>query len=164
MIIYHPAHDVNHCSYRILNILYSVKGKKVHCDMLKIIGFYYVYPHLLKKMESFPRPLNYKSEKIYSISDSFELTPSPSNLFFEMNSTHEATIFSLHQKSLINIQRNVVSLEIEKLPDKLIQAFKEDKFKESDIFKILVESLPKVKLDGGNGLKAKSRLMEYKYD
>jgi len=48
MIIYHPAYDVNHCSYRILNILYAAKDNKVHCDMLKIVNFYYVYPHLLR--------------------------------------------------------------------------------------------------------------------
>ncbi|MCQ8819029.1 hypothetical protein NQT65_02250 [Pseudoalteromonas agarivorans] len=164
MIIYHPAHDVNHCSYRILNILYGAKNNKVHCDMLKIVSFYYVYPHLLKRMESFPRPLNYQAKKISNISDSFELTPSPSSLFFEMHSTHEAAIFSLYQRSLINIERNIVSLEKHNLPNELIQEFKKDKFTKSDLFKILVECLPKVKLDGDNGLKAKSGLMEYKYD
>jgi hypothetical protein len=164
MIIYHPAHDVNHCSYRILNILYAAKDNKVHCDMLKIVGFYYVYPHLLKRIESFPKPLNYQAKKINNITDSFELTPSPSSLFFEMNPTHEAAIFSLHQRTLINIERNIVSLEKQNLPNELIQEFKADKLTKSDIFKILVECLPKVKLDGDNGLKAKSGLMEYKYD
>jgi len=164
MIIYHPAHDVNHCSYRILNVLYAAKDNKVHCDMLKIVSFYYVYPHLLKRMESFPRPLNYHAKKISNISDSFELTPSPRSLFFDMNQTHEAAIFSLYQRSLINIERNIVSLEKRNLPNELIQEFKTDKLTKSDLFKILVECLPKVKLDGNNGLKAKSGLMEYKYD
>lgn len=164
MIIYHPAYDVNHCSYRILNILYAVKDNKIHCDMLKIINFYYVYPHLLKRMKSFPKPLNYQANKIKNISDSFELTPSPSNLFFEMSSTQEAAILSLLQRSLINIDRNTVNLAKENLPNELIQAFKIDKFTKSDLFKILVECLPKAKLDGDNGLKAKSGLMEYKYD
>jgi len=164
MIIYHPAYDVNHCSYRILNILYATKDNKIHCDMLKIINFYYVYPHLLKRMKSFPKPLNYQANKIKNITDSFELTPSPSNLFFEMISTQEAAISSLLQRSLINIDRNTVSLEKQNLPSELIQEFKIDKLTKSDLFKILVECLPKVKLDGNNGLKAKSGLMEYKYD
>ncbi|WP_286340013.1 ABC-three component system middle component 5 [Ferrimonas sp. YFM] len=164
MIIYHPAHDVNHCSYRILNVLYAVKSNELHCDMLKIINFYYVYPHLLKDMESYPRPLNYQAKKIRNIRDSFELTPNPSSLFFEMNPTHETAISSLHQRSLISIERNIVSLERQKLPHSLIQEFKNDKLTKSDLFKILVECLPKVKLDGDNGLKAKSGLMEYKYD
>ncbi|WP_198559565.1 ABC-three component system middle component 5 [Aeromonas sobria] len=164
MIIYHPANDVNHCSYRILNILFSAKDNKVHCDMLKIVSFYYIYPHLLKRMESLPRPLNYQAKIINNINDSFELTPSPSNLFFEMNSTHEAAIFSLRQKSLINIDKNIVNLEKENLPNELIKRFEADKITKSDLFKILVECLPKVKLDGDNGLKAKCGLMEYKYD
>ena len=67
MIIYHPANDVNHCSYRILNILYATNNNKLHCDMLKIVNFYYVYPHLLKRMKSFPRPLNYQAKKISNI-------------------------------------------------------------------------------------------------
>ncbi|MGO4998608.1 ABC-three component system middle component 5 [Oceanisphaera sp. W20_SRM_FM3] len=164
MIIYHPANDVNHCSYRILNILHSVNNNKINCDMIKIISFYYVYPHLLKRMKSFPRPLNYQAKKIKNISDSFELTPNPRSLFFEMNHTHEAAILSLHQRSLININQNIVSLEKQNLPNKLIQEFKADKLTKSALFKILVECLPNVKLDGDNGLKAKSGLMEYKYD
>jgi len=164
MIIYHPAYDVNHCSYRILNILYAAKDNKVHCDMLKIVNFYYVYPHLLKRIKSLPKPLNYQAKKIKKIKDSFELTPSPSNLFFEMSSTQEAAILSLLQRSLINIERNIVSLEKQNLPSELIQAFKIDELTETELFKILVECLPKVKLDGNNGLKARSGLMEYKYD
>ena len=164
MIIYHPAHDVNHCSYRILNILYAVKDNKVHYDMLKIISFYYIYPHLLKRMENLPRPLNFQEKKIKNINDPFELTPSPSSLFFEMSATQEAAILSLLQKSIIKIERNIVTLEKKSLPDDLINAFKADRLTKTEIFKILVEHLPKVKLDGDNGLKAKSGLMEYKYD
>ncbi len=164
MIIYHPAYDVNHCSYRILNILNSIGDNKVHCDMLKIINFYYVYPHLLKRMEVFPKPLNYQAKKIKSINDPFELTPNPSNLFFEMSPTQETAILSLLQRSLINVENNIISLEKQNMPKELIQVFKNDKFTKSDIFKILVACLPKVKLDGNNGLKARSGLMEYKYD
>lgn len=164
MIIYHPAHDVNHCSYRILNILHATMDNNLTCDMLKIISFYYVYPHLLKKMESLPRPLNYKSKIIREINDTFELTPSPRSLFFEMNPTHEAAIFSLHRRSIINIVNNIVTLEKQNLPNELINEFRSDSFTNGDVFKTLTECLPKVKLDGDNGLKAKSGLMEYKYD
>ncbi|CAM4429625.1 ABC-three component system middle component 5 [Pseudoalteromonas ostreae] len=164
MIIYHPAYDVNHCSYRILNILYALKNHKTNCDLLKIINFYYVYPHLIKRMKSLPRPLNYKSKVINSINEPFELTPIPSTLFFEMISTHEASIQSLLQKSLIYIDENEIFLEITNLPKGLIEIFQNDEFNKSSIFKILVESFPKTKLDGENGLKSKSGLMEYKYD
>nr|WP_228733049.1 ABC-three component system middle component 5 [Pseudoalteromonas ostreae] len=115
-------------------------------------------------MKSLPRPLNYKSKVINSINEPFELTPIPSTLFFEMISTHEASIQSLLQKSLIYIDENEIFLEITNLPKGLIEIFQNDEFNKSSIFKILVESFPKTKLDGENGLKSKSGLMEYKYD
>lgn len=164
MIIYHPAYDVNHNTYRILNVLYAAEESKVHYDMLKIVDFYYVYPHLLKQIKNLPRPLNYQSTKIESVADSFELTPNPKSLFFEISTTQESAISALVQKSLINIDNNFVSLEKDNLPTDLIKVFENDEFTKSDVFQVLVKSLPKVKLEGNNGLKSRSGLMEYRYD
>lgn len=163
MIIYHPGYDVHHCSYRILNVLSSVDDGVLHHDALKLIDFYYVYPHLLKKITQLPRPLNHQKRKIENIKDPFEITPNPKSLFFELSSIQESALDSLSQKLLVSSVSQMIRINKSSLPDGLIEMFKIDEFGRSDVFDILVNKFPKAKLNGANGLKARSGLMEYRY-
>lgn len=47
MIIYHPFKDANHCSYRIISLLYQNKNK-VSDEAIKFMDFYYLFPEQLK--------------------------------------------------------------------------------------------------------------------
>lgn len=163
MITYHPAYDVYHCSYRILNVLHSIENHEVSKETLKFIDFYYVYPHLLKIIPSLPRPLNFHKAKIDRIEDPFEITPSPKGLYFELAQIQESAITSLGYKSLIIQEDRKVKLNSSQLPDQLVSKFKADEFNKSGIFDLLVNVLPKINLNGSNGLKAKSGLMEFRY-
>lgn len=163
MIIYHPAYDVYHCSYRILNILYSVDNNEVFKDTLKFIDFYYVYPHLLKNIQSLPRPLNFHKKKIDRIEEPFEITPNPKSLYFELTQTQESAITSLGYKSLITQEDKKVKLNGSLLPDLLVDKFTTDEFNKTEIFDVLVKVLPKVNFNGANGFKARSGLTEFRY-
>lgn len=163
MIIYHPAYDAHHFSYRILNILNAVDGKKLTKEALKLIDYYYVYPHLLKRVSKLPRPLNTHKKKIFAVAEPFEITPNPKSLYFELIATHDSTLTSLAQKSLIKISDNEIALNIELLPLSLIEAFNTDEFAQSDFFIMLTTTFPKVNLNGRNGFKSRSGLMEYRY-
>lgn len=163
MIIYHPGYDVHHCSYRILNVLSAVDGGMLPHDTLKLIDFYYVYPHLLKNITQLPRPLNYQKRKIENIKNPFEITPNPKSLFYELSSIQESALDSLSQKLLISSGTQKIEINKSSLPNRLIEMFKMDEFCNSDVFEILVNRLPKAKLNGENGLKARSGLMEYRY-
>lgn len=163
MIIYHPAYDAYHCSYRILNILYSVDRNELLKETLKFIDFYYVYPHLLKDINSLPRPLNFHKEKIQNIDDPFEITPNPKSLYFELAQIQESVINSLSYKSLITHEKKMVKLNHSLLPNLLIDMFGSDEFNKTEIFDVLINALPKVNLDGPNGFKARSGLTEFRY-
>jgi len=163
MIIYHPAYDAHHCSYRILNILHSVDGKKLTKEALKLIDYYYVYPHLLKRVSKLPRSLNTHKKKINAVPEPFEITPNPKSLYFELVTTHDSALISLSQKSLITRSDSEVTLNGELLPPSLIEAFNTDEFAKSDFFIMLTTSFPKVSLNGKNGFKSRSGLMEYRY-
>ena len=71
---------------------------------------------------------------------------------------------NLQYRGLVTVTNNNVCLIDTKLPNLLVKTFEEDSFSKTDIFKLLVNELPKVQLSGDNGLKARSGLMEYKYD
>jgi len=163
MILYHPAYDAYHCSYRILSVLYFVNGNYLSKEMIRFIDFYYLYPHLLKRMVSLPRPLNYKKKIIDRLDDPFEITPNPKVMFYELGKTQESVLRSLESKSIISLDNRLVKLNCGSLSEKIIDSFKSDEFLSGDLFKILVESFPKVNLNGPNGFKAKSGLMEFRY-
>lgn len=163
MIIYHPAYDIYHCSYRLLNILNSVDGNQLSKEILKFIDFFYVYPHLLKSIESLPRPLNYHKNKIDKIDDPFEITPNPKSLFFDLAQTQDSAITSLRYKSLVSQEKNQIKLNLDMIPKPLTDTFGSDDFNKTEIFDILVRVFPKINLNGINGFKAKSGLMEFRY-
>lgn len=164
MLIYHPASDVHHCCYRLLNILRSMDNLSIDLHMLHLIDFYYVYPHLLKKISPLPRPLNSRSKNIKHIKEPFEVNPHPQNLFYELNQIQDSAITSLLQKNLISILRDNAILCIENVPLDLINRFSEDSFSKSETFETLINFMSKTNLEGKSGLKSRTGLMEFRYD
>lgn len=163
MIIYHPGYDVYHCSYRMLNVLRAVEGGSLLKDILKLIDFYYLYPHLLKGISALPKPLCYHKEIIDRIEEPFELISNPKSLYFDLDKIQESAIVFLKYKSMLLIEGNNIALNKIALPDILSEKFESDDFCKHEIFSILTKKFPKINLNGPNGFKARSGLMEYRY-
>lgn len=164
MIMYHPSYDAHHCAYRYLNLLQSFPNFQCDKTLLSFVDFYYVYPHLLNEMKKLPSPLHRYKSLISGIKNPFEVTPNSKALFFELKSLQQVALANLQYRGLVTVTNNNVCLIDTKLPNLLVKTFEEDSFSKTDIFKLLVNELPKVQLSGDNGLKARSGLMEYKYD
>lgn len=163
MIIYHPGYDVYHCSYRMLNVLCAVEGGSLLKETLKLIDFYYLYPHLLKRISALPKPLCYHKKIIDSIEDPFELISNPKALYFDLDKIQESAIAFLKYKSLLLIEGNIVSINKISLPEILNEKFESDDFCKQEIFGVLTRQFSKINLNGPNGFKARSGLMEYRY-
>lgn len=162
MVIYHPAYDVHHCSYRLLHILSHVSDGRVSRDSLRLIDFYYVYPHLLKRVD-LPRALAKYSASIAAVAEPFEITPNPKGLFFDLVRIQDSALVALEQKSILSTSLQLVALRSENIPSSLMKHFELDDFSQSNFFKALVGVFPTLKLDGANGFKSRSGLMEYRY-
>ena len=163
MVIYHPAYDVHHCVYRVLNLLSSVDDHEISKDALRLMDFYYLYPHLLKTI-NLPRPLSRYKKIISETPDPFEITPNPRSLFYELSRIQDSAMLALQQKSMIKLTAGTVALFMDSLPSNLLESFKGDTFANSELFRGLVDAFPQIKLEGKNGFKSKSGLMEYRYD
>jgi hypothetical protein len=162
--MYHPSYDAHHCAYRYLNILISSSNKKLDLSILSIVDFYYLYPHLLQQVEKLPSPIHRYKSVIKSIKKPFEVTPNAKALYFDLKSLQSVALANLQYRGLIAVSNKNVSLVTELLPKSLIKKFEDDVFRDTEIFKLLVKELPKVNMSGKNGFKARSGLMEYKYD
>ena len=163
MVIYHPAYDVHHCVYRVLNLLSSVDDHEISKDALRLMDFYYLYPHLLKTI-NLPRPLSRLKKIISETPDPFEVTPNPRSLFYDLSRIQDSAMLALQQKSMIKLTASTVALFADSLPTNLLESFKDDTFANSELFRGLVDAFPQMKLEGKNGFKCKSGLMEYRYD
>jgi hypothetical protein len=166
MLSYHPAYDANHCAYRQLLLLENIPSKKIDWNLLKIIDFYVLFPSLLKQLSL---PAEYRGVKRYlkEIPDAYETISNPTRLMFELNNIQLAGLSSLIAKNLISkedfanelISRTEVPLPIE-LHKKIIN----DAIAKTGWFIFLTHEFPKIDYYGPKGLKARTGLMEFKYD
>ena len=123
MLIYHPVYDINHCIYRILRFL-SVKDQcEIHWDKLRMLDFYSVFPHLLKRIKPFPKELNPYRKIVNRIPDCYEAMPNEKRVFHEMLSIQNTAIHNLVAKNLVCPEKfieKIVSRTVEPLPVGLI--------------------------------------------
>lgn len=167
MLVYHPAFDANHCAYRFLHILYCSKAEKIEWDKLRLADFYYLFPHLLKLIKPLPKAISKGRKYFVKIPDPYENVPNPKRLMFDLRDIQNSTIASLVAKNIVNkesFHKGEVSLVIESLPKALIESFDDNPISHEDWFKLFSKEIPFIELLGSKGFKARSKLMEYRYD
>lgn len=163
MIIYHPFRDANHCSYRIISLLYKNENK-VNEEHLDFMDFYYLFPDQLKNIDNWPRSNSKLAVKIQSIARSYENIDNPRRIFFELNIIRTNTLAHLFSKGILSIEEGYICLNAKKLPEPLVHCLENDNFRLDFVFSILANEIPKLSIKGNKGLKAKTNLMEYRYD
>ncbi|TMN71708.1 hypothetical protein CWB85_09785 [Pseudoalteromonas sp. S1727] len=166
MLLYHPLTDVNHCMYRLLNLTLHIEGD-IQFEKLRVVDFYYLFPHLLNEIKPWPTDIKKFKKFLPSNKKSFEHISNKKKVFFELNSIQKQAIAILVSKDLINIDKiknGVVSLNKEKLPEAIYNELGKDSFSKSDCFSILTDALINSNWNGKNGLKLKTGLLEYRYD
>lgn len=167
MIIYHPVYDINHCLYRILLALETSDHDEFDWSLFKLMDFYVLFPHLLKEIKPFPHSLRAFKKIIKLIPDTYEVLPNSKRIIFELESIQNAAVQNLMAKGLISVSKfdkQVVSRTTELLPESLQDKISSDSRVNKEWYRLIVNELPLSDFDGKNGLKARSKLMEYKYD
>ena len=167
MLMYHPAQDVNHCIFRLLLILEHSEHESLQLDVYRLVDFYFLFPHLLKLLEPLPRPVNKYKKDIGQISEPFEAVVNTKRILHELQVLQSAAIQNLLARRLLDIKAFETGLLMrspEAIDTNLNFALQESQYPNLGWFKALVNELPKVKFIGKNGLKARTGLMEYRYD
>lgn len=167
MLIYHPVHDINHCIYRILRFLEVSDHSEFSWEQLRLLDFYSLFPHLLKKIVPFPRELVAYKKILTRIPEAYESMPNDKRIFHEMMSIQNTAIHNLIAKNLIDSGQysdQIVSRSKIDLPENLSYVLSSDPIIGEDWYLFLVNELPLVDFGGKKGLKSRSDLMEYRYD
>lgn len=166
MIIYQPAFDVSHACFRMLQLLDGHPQKEMPIEQVRILDFYALFPHLLADVSLMPKHRAYKSE-LKKLNNRYNRVPNPRDLFFRMRGTQELALRNLASKGLLDgraIRNAIAKRTLEPLPQLLqvtISAQDEDHQRIMRFIAVEVSAIP---LFGGNGLKARTGLMEHRYD
>lgn len=167
MLIYHPANDINHCLYRMLLILETTTAKELNWNLFKLMDFYTLFPHLLKTIAPLPKSLMSYKESLKGIPSPFEALPNSKRVLFDLEGIQNTSILNLLAKDLVNLelfQEKRVKRTSKGIPPNLNMIIKNDPIKKQEWFTFVTSELPFVSFRGHKGLKARSGLMEFRYD
>lgn len=167
MLIYHPIEDVNHCVFRSLLLLEQTKLVEIDLELYKLLDFYILFPHMLKRIDPLPRELARFKKIISKIPDPFEAMRNTTRVLYELESLQNVAIQNLLAKELIDYDKfilNKLTRTNNPLPEVLITAIESASQIKEDWFDLVVNELPQVDFNGKSGLKKRAGLMEFRYD
>lgn len=165
MIIYHHRNDVFNCIFRFVSIFHLLDGEKIEFERLKIIDFYFAFPHLLVST-TIPRTSGSSKIKKFAqtLSIPYENLPSNRILFSEMGDFQSQALDILRSNEVLILEDGWLSVGEAFRREEIMQLFTSSRFTSSQMFKMLVTVFMACNLHGANGLKSKTGLMEYRYD
>lgn len=165
--MYHPAQDINHCVYRLILILENSQHTSIKLDTYRMVDFYTLFPYLLKLIKPLPQALSKHRSKFKDIPEPYESLKNTKRILFELEALQSVCIQNLLAKNLLDkesydsgfLKRSDVAL-----PERLRSEMATSRLSNEEWFKVLVDELPKAVFKGKAGLKARTGLMEYRYD
>lgn len=166
MLAYHIAYDPYHAAFRLLRILVSDSAHTYETGKLRILDFYLAFPQLIRTIRV-PRNLLSRKNRVARRTNPYQFTGNPRVVFRRMEAIQEIAVRLLASSGFISqsaITQGVVGWTGAELPpplrDRVIEANRE----EADIVSFLVAELGQIPFHGSDGLKARSSLMEHRYD
>jgi ribosomal protein S17E len=164
MLIYHPAYDAYHCVFRLLLIINSLGELEV--SKLKILDFYLVFPKEISNIR-LPSDKTHIRSAINKLNSSYRGPVNSKQAFRDMSHIQNAVIRSLGAMGLINqasLLNNYIKRTEKELSPDFLEAFENFLTNQTEVSEFTLNELSKISLNGINGLKDRTGLMEYRYD
>ena len=165
--MYHPAQDINHCVYRLLLILECSEHEQFNIDVYRLIDFYVLFPYLMKLVKPLPNPINKYRSKFSAIKEPFESLLNTKRILHELENLQSTTIQNLLAKGLLDreaFESGLLKRTTKLLPLPFLKDIQTARLPNEEWFKVLIDEFPKAKFFSSSGLKARTGLMEYRYD
>lgn len=167
MLIYHPAFDASHCSFRILKLFNILnEDQYIEKDRIKIIDFYIVFPKKIKYIR-FPKDVKgkYIRKNIESINDSYRPCKNQFLMAKKMSFIQEKVL----QVLVINeyLSKREGSNEYSrggKYSQLALSIPILDTYINHEVEVLIFDFLLNYELNGKDGLKDRTTLMEFRYD
>lgn len=165
--MYHPAQDINHCVYRVLLILESTEHQSLSIDIYRLMDFYTVFPYLLKSIKPLPTPINKHRKKFADIQEPFESLKNVTRIMHELEILQTVAFQNLLAKDFLckeSFDKGILKRSSTQLPSQMKISLESARLVNQTWFSVIVNEFPKAKFVGKSGIKARTGLMEFKYD
>lgn len=166
MLVYHAALDINHARFRLLYVLELHAEHRVMFDLLRILDFYFLFPHLLGNV-TLARSMTRQKRALAERSSKHNRVPSPKLLIRQMQGIHETAVRALMANGLVlpePFELQIVERSATPVPAALKEVFASQPEDERALALFLATELATMPLNGQDGLKARTGLLEHRYD
>lgn len=168
MLIYSPAFDVSHCVFRMLYILNVLdETKTIEIEKFQIIDFYLVYPACIK---DFKFPVDNIEIKSFfkDIKKEYRNPINSNETFKKINILQKRALMNIISQGFIDIdffKKGYIKRTNKKFNSDLkVQLSNFTFYGDQKLPLILILTLLDINLNGEKGLKARSGLLEYRYE
>lgn len=164
---YHPAFDAFHCIFRMLRIKQHSEITEIEVDRLRILDYYVLFPWRAADIR-LPRPhlsIRRTAKKLEEKQD-YATLPDGEALLERMRPAQLAALQTMAEDGVLDAQKlrcDTASFLPAKLPEKLSERVKKKNDQETETMTI-IDALLSYPLLGNDGLKARTSLLEYRYD
>jgi hypothetical protein len=166
-ITFQPALDPFHAIFRTIRILSELE-QPILRDHLRILDFYLLFPFRIRSLRLLPRHQRFKKlATTYAHLTPYGEQPDAPLLFKRMEPMQLAAFETLASRSYINSSAfsvQVIKKTEREPPDELAFRVAELNKAQPDLIEFLRTLASEYELIGENGLKARSGLLEHRYD
>lgn len=168
MLIYSPAFDISHCIFRMFYIInFLDENFFIEIDKIRIIDYYLAYPGCIKDFK-FPKEMNDTKLKFKGINHKYRNPISNNETFKKISILQQKALMTILSQGYINIESfkkgYIKRTNKEIYFDLKINLLNFKFYGDQSLPQLLVQSLVNIELNGNKGLKARSGLMEYRYE
>ncbi len=166
MLIYNPAFDLHHTVFRLLQLLTSAPPAEYETERVRILDYFLLFPEQVPSLK-FPDEIKRKRWLFIQPYNPYRRIDNPSRLFFELETIQTTALQSLASRGLIDrdrFQAGAVKRTAEALPTVLAEAIKQRAASSPELIDLVARDLIALPLLGPKGLKARSRLLDTRYD
>lgn len=168
MLIYDPALDPYHSAIRILTIAIAASGREIELtlDAARIADYFLVYP---AKIINFTFPAEFKSMRTAAkeAENPYRQTLGNKAAFEKMKPIFLSALSGLVAAGFVDeedIKRGILKLSAEDMPNDLVAAVDRFLDRQTTVGKFVLSDMIAMRPNGDNGLKHRSKLIEYRYD
>jgi hypothetical protein len=168
MLIYNPTFDLHHCIFRLLQLMNNCTEKnEIEVERIRIWDFYLVFPNEILSLRFPSEALRYKSLFKKNDENPYEQLQNRQRVFQRMESYQLSALKCIASYGFIDsekLNQGKVKINRKALPVELLEKMDDSTYRNTNIISLLTGPLAGLNLYGQDGLKARSSLLEYRYD
>lgn len=167
-IAYQAAYDPYHSCLRLLRLTMFAGTRPLKVGEIRIADFYLLFPHFFGQVRLPPGGQSRaKKNGLLKEPTTYARLPDPLTIFRHMAGIQEAALQTLTLQGLFDKEAfldGFVKFGDVKAPDKLLDLINVRNHEDDVLLRFIFDTFLSIKFEGVDGIKARTGLMEYRYD